>query len=92
MKTKMIFNPTTQQFTCKQCGRSFYWRYKALDHKCEIEGDMKEEKDYIIIDTFGEPFVCVNKRGKTLCFETEDEANQYGEGNLQSFQVVKLDH
>ncbi|MCJ7508288.1 MAG: hypothetical protein MUO85_06100 [candidate division Zixibacteria bacterium] len=52
----------------------------------------ENEKDYIIIDTFREPFVCVNESGKTLYFETEDEAHQYGEENLQSFQVAKLDH
>lgn len=47
---------------------------------------------FIILDRSGEPNVCTDKKGKTLYFESEEEAYAYGEEHLQYFQVVMLEH
>ncbi len=55
-----------------------------------------EEEDtgqFIVLDRRSDSKVCTNRRGKTLYFETEGEAYEYGEKHYQSaFQVVMLEH
>jgi hypothetical protein len=55
----------------------------------------KNEEDtgqFIVLDRRSDPRVCTDRRGKTLYFETEDNAHAYGEKHSPSFQVVMLEH
>jgi len=46
--------------------------------------------DYIIIDTTGYPIIVTNEVGIPIIFRTLEEAMEYGEENIQFFQVIPL--
>lgn len=61
---------------------------KPKPKKEDLEED---EGGFIILDTWGEIMVCIDEEGKVLRFDSEKDAYEYGQ-DLQSFQVVKLEH
>ena len=47
-------------------------------------------KEYIILNTFDEPFVITDEDGNIQYFESKEIAEAYGTENLQSHVVVEL--
>ena len=57
-----------------------------------MKKDDQDTGQFIILDRRSDPRVCTDRRGRTLYFETEDDAHAYGEEHCQSSQVVMLEH
>ena len=45
---------------------------------------------YLVVETFPEPFICVDEEGETVYFDDISDANWYAQSQCQAGQVVKI--